>query len=513
LSKKLVRSVDDLEVLLKLLPSDTRKHILQLKDYQNLVEVVLDVGRVPEIRFSHEYERLEKLAETTQSQIDEVVHKIGKFNLDNRAGIARTLHRISAIRNRNGKIIGLTCRVGRVVQGTIEIVMDILNTGKNILFLGPPGIGKTTHLREATRVLADDLKKRVIVVDTSNEIAGDGDIPHIAIGSARRMQVATPDEQHHVMIEAVENHTPEVIVVDEIGTEEEAKAARTIAERGVQLIATAHGHSMENLVKNPTLADLLGGIQTVILGDEEAKFRGTQKTVLERKNLPTFHTLIEIRDRDTYAIYKNVAESVDGYLRGELLSPVIRYRDALNGDRESIENEAENEALLATKADQAKVRALTQKIKVYPFGLNTDAITTLIHIMSLPIQIAPTLREADLILTVRSTTGGKNKLSTMTKGQNIPTHVLKENTMEAISDFFRRYFDLPKTSDDTESEAIKEAERACEQVLEEGKTLDLSLNNAFIRRLQHSIIEAHGLNSVSVGEDPNRRVRIYPKAK
>jgi len=509
LNKKLTRTVDDLEVLLKLLPTDIRKFIIKMDDYDQLVEIVLDVGRFPEVRFSHEYVRLEKLPEVTQVQIDEVVHKIGKFNLDNRAGIERTLHRISAIRNRNGKIIGLTCRIGRAVQGTIEIIQDMLKTGQNVLFLGPPGIGKTTHLREAARVIADDLKRRVIVVDTSNEIAGDGDIPHTGIGTARRMQVSSPDEQHHVMIEAVENHMPQVIVVDEIGTEEEAKAARTIAERGVQLVATAHGHNLENLIKNPTLCDLLGGIQTVILGDEEAKFRGTQKTVLERKNLPTFQILIEIRDRDTYAIYKNVAESVDFYLRGELFTPAIRQRGEASVDKERGEGETQPKVDLK----QNKIIKVKDRTKLYPYGINSDYLMSLIHSMELPIDIAPSLREADLVLTIKSKNTPKSKLSAMTKGQQIPIHILKENTVASMSDFFRRFFDLAGSEDDIEGESIREAENACIKVIEEGKSVELSPRHAYHRRIQHNIIEAHGLNSVSVGEDPNRRVRIYPKVK
>src|SRR5436190_18578782 len=193
--------------------------------------------------------------------------------------------------------------------------------------MGRPGIGKTTMLREAARVLADDLDKRVVVVDTSNEIAGDGDIPHPAIGKARRMQVRTPSLQHEVMIEAVENHMPQVIVIDEIGTELEAQAARTIAERGVQLIGTAHGNTLDNLMLNPTLSDLIGGIQSVTLGDEEARRRRTQKSVLERKAPPTFDVVIEIQDREKVLVHGDVAETVDSILRGDVQSPELRWRD------------------------------------------------------------------------------------------------------------------------------------------------------------------------------------------
>jgi len=328
---RLTDITDDLDLLLNILPSSIRHVLDKSPDLDNLIEIVLDLGSLPEFRFKKSSNVLTGHRPLTQSDIDTICKKVGKFTTDNRAGIERTLHRISAIRNRQGTIIGLTCRIGRAVEGTIQLLRDIIESDQNILLLGPPGIGKTTKLREAARVLSQDLKKRVIVVDTSNEIAGDGDIPHPGIGPARRMQVPSPDRQHAVMIEAVENHMPEVIIVDEIGTEEEATAARTIAERGVQLIATAHGHSLHNLIKNPTLSDLFGGIQSVILGDEEAKFRGTQKTVLERRTYPTFDCLIEIREQDVFAIYHDIASAVDAHLRDELIEPEIRTREGWDG--------------------------------------------------------------------------------------------------------------------------------------------------------------------------------------
>src|SRR4051812_39385635 len=318
--------MDDLEVLLASLPPEIVAAVHALPDKQDLIEVVLDLGRRPEARFPDaEVTLLDR--EITEADIAHVVDHIGTFGDDNRAGIERTLHRISAIRNRNGKIVGLTCRIGRAVYGTIEIIADFVETGKSLLIMGRPGIGKTTMLREAARVLADDLDKRVVVVDTSNEIAGDGDIPHPAIGKARRMQVRTPSLQHEVMIEAVENHMPQVIVIDEIGTELEAVAARTIAERGVQLIGTAHGNSLDNLMLNPTLSDLIGGIQSVTLGDEEARRRRSQKSVLERKAPPTFDVIIEIQDREKVTVHPDVAETVDGLLRGDPIAPEIRWRD------------------------------------------------------------------------------------------------------------------------------------------------------------------------------------------
>ncbi len=319
-------ATDDLEVLLAALPPEIVTAIHELTDKEQLIEVVMDLGRRPEARYpDSEVALLDR--EIGEADIAYVVEHIGTFGDDNRAGIERTLHRISAIRNRAGKIVGLTCRIGRAVYGTIDIIADFVETGKSLLIMGRPGIGKTTMLREAARVLADDLDKRVVVVDTSNEIAGDGDIPHPAIGKARRMQVRTPSLQHEVMIEAVENHMPQVIVIDEIGTELEAQAARTIAERGVQLIGTAHGNTLDNLMLNPTLSDLIGGIQSVTLGDEEARRRRTQKSVLERKAPPTFDVVIEIQDREKVLVHADVAETVDSILRGDVQSPELRWRD------------------------------------------------------------------------------------------------------------------------------------------------------------------------------------------
>jgi stage III sporulation protein SpoIIIAA len=319
-------TTDDLDALLEALPPEIVARLRSFANRADLLEVVLDLGRRPEARFTHGEEVLLD-REIVEADIAHIIDHIGAFGGDNRAGIERTLHRISAIRNRAGKVVGLTCRIGRAVFGTIDIIRDIVEGGQSVVLLGRPGIGKTTMLREVARVLADDLGKRVIVVDTSNEIAGDGDIPHPGIGDARRMQVRIPAEQHAVMIEAVENHMPEVIVIDEIGTELEAAAARTIAERGVQLVGTAHGNTLDNLMLNPTLSDLVGGIQTVTLGDEEARRRGTQKTVLERKAPPTFDVVVEIVERDSVIVHRNVAETVDAILRGHMVPPESRWRE------------------------------------------------------------------------------------------------------------------------------------------------------------------------------------------
>src|SRR5512140_1222356 len=320
-----LRITDDLEALLQVLPLDIRRAVEKANDSENLLEIILDLGRVPTARYV-DREVILRETEVTRVELDYVDERTGEFDTDNRAGIERTLHRISAIRNRRGHIVGLTLRVGRAVYGTVDIIQDLVETGKSVLILGRPGVGKTTLLREAARILAES--KRVVIVDTSNEIGGDGDVPHPAVGKARRMQVREPMLQHEVMIEAVENHNPEVIVIDEIGRELEAAAARTIAERGVQLIGTAHGQTIDNLLLNPTLSDLIGGIEAVTLSDEEARRRGTQKTVLERRAPPTFDVLVEIQQRDRFAVHMDIAASVDSLLRGYPLPPEIRSRNA-----------------------------------------------------------------------------------------------------------------------------------------------------------------------------------------
>ncbi len=498
----------DISALLDVIPGKIVAAVEATVDFAKLIEVVLDLGKQPEARFSNEKVIYIKGSPVTQADIDYVTSKTGQFTSDNRAGIERTLHRISAIRNRVGKIIGLTCRVGRSIIGTIDIIRDVVESGKNTLFLGPPGIGKTTKLREAARVLSEQFEKRVIVVDTSNEIAGDGDIPHPGIGRARRMQVPSPDRQHAVMIEAVENHMPEVVIVDEIGTEAEAQACRTIAERGVQLIATAHGVTLDNLVSNPTLSDLVGGVQTVILGDEEAKRRHTQKAILERKAPPTFDILIEIQERDKFAIYHDVAKAVDTLLRGKVPTPEIRVRSKEG----KIEIQPAKEEIPELTPEEAE-RIIEEKDKgplcIYPFGINRGELERSLRVLGIPAVTANNLDEADMVLTVKSKARPTTKIMQSAEERNIPVHVIKKNVSNAIMKFLKFYFKVSR--EESDEAALLEVETAISQVRQTKRAIDINPQNAYIRRLQHQKVQESGLESESIGEDPRRRLRIYPQ--
>jgi len=413
---------DDLDALLDIFPLNIREPLYQQPDHSELLEVVLDLGRLPEARFPHR-ELVLAPREVSQSDIDYVVARIGEFTDDNRAGINQTLHRISAIRNRNGQIIGLTCRVGRAVFGTVSMIQDLIESDKNVLLLGRPGVGKTTMLREVARVLADDFKRRVIVIDTSNEIAGDGDIPHPAIGHARRMQVATPAEQHAVMIEAVENHMPEVIIIDEIGTELEAQAARTIAERGVQLVGTAHGNNLENLIMNPTLSDLIGGIQTVTLGDEEAKRRRTQKSVLERKAPPTFDVVVEIVDYYKVTVHPDVTEAVDALLHEQPARAEVRWMD------EDGEVKKESIASPLTRESTQQEKRHEKPLRFYLFGANRARLEQIAKERQRELKITADLKQADLLLTTRSYYRRKPQKIRDAEAMGTPIYVLKSNNV------------------------------------------------------------------------------------
>lgn len=509
--------VDDTEALLRILPPHIYQGLRRSERVNEVLEIVMDLGREPEARMV-DGEVVLSTRPVSFEDIEQVITRIGTFGEDNRAGIERTLHRISAIRNRAGLIIGLTLRVGRAIYGTIGTIQEIVESGKSILLLGRPGVGKTTMLREVARVLADDLRKRVVIVDTSNEIGGDGDIPHPAIGRARRMQVASPAHQHAVMIEAVENHMPQVIVIDEIGTELEAGAARTIAERGVQLVGTAHGNELENLMQNPTLSDLIGGIQAVTLGDEEARRRGTQKTVLERKAPPTFDVVVEIQDWNHVVVHPDVAEMVDSLLRGFPIAGEVRTRD----DHGIVHVEEQKPS--ATERPQAghvptvpmprggRVgNGPLQTLRVFPFGVSRNRLEAAVRELRVPVTIAHQVQEADLVLTLKNYYRRKPEPLRDAESQSIPVYVLKNNTVGQMQSCLASVFNLGSQERDLTTSALEEAEQAIGEVLERSRTMEVAPQNAHVRRLQHQLAERYNVGSRSRGKEPNRRVKFFPR--
>ncbi len=553
---------DDLDLLLDALPPHISGPLRDAERRTDLLEVVMDLGRLPEARYPGREVILSR-EEVTEADLQWVIARIGDFGDDNRAGIERTLHRISCIRNRRGKVIGLTCRVGRAVYGTIRVIEDLVLSGKNILLLGRPGVGKTTMLREVARVLADDANKRVIIVDTSNEIGGDGDVPHPAIGGSRRMQVATPSMQHAVMIEAVENHMPEVIVIDEIGTELEAQAARTIAERGVQLVGTAHGTSLENLMLNPTLADLIGGIQSVTLGDEEARRRGTQKSILERKAPPTFDIVVEIESWRRVAIHKNVAETVDAILRGyrarpetRQLGPGGRIEIVDDADREGgefgmgapgparsgrpptweighrrngghvregregrdlrpFESTAEPEdgedepPLFAVPTPRSGGRI----VRIFPFGIPRGRLEQAARAVDANIELVDDPAEADAVVTLRNYYRAKPPALREAEERNLPLYVVKSSGRyqleQALLQLRGDRGGRPPQRDPL-VDIFRETEEAIARVLEEGRPVELPPANSYVRRVQHQLANRYNLESRSSGKEPMRRVKILP---
>src|SRR6266508_501473 len=499
---------DELEALLRGLSPDLAQRVRALDGLEGLLEIVMDLGRLPEARFAGREEYLSQ-REVSAEDLAYVISHIGQFGGDNRAGIERTLHRISALRNRAGKVVGLTLRVGRAVYGTIQIIRDIVESGRSILLLGRPGVGKTTMLREVARVLADDLGKRVVIVDTSNEIAGDGDIPHPGIGRARRMQVQTPSLQHAVMIEAVENHMPEVVVIDEIGTEQEAAAARTIAERGVQLIATAHGNTLENLMLNPTLTDLVGGIQTVTLSDEEARRRGTQKSVLERKAPPTFQTLVEIQAYQRVALYQDVAQTVDAILLGMPVAPEIRER-GMDGEiarTTQAPSRSVADAVEHRSTPRIADESVRETIKVYPFGLSWTRVEDAARGLGMPVAIVREPEDADVVLTLKNYYRRKTPRLRNAESAGIPIYIARSNSSSQIASALASVVDLRRGP---EEGALEEAREAIEAVASgQSDEIELAPQNAYVRRLQHELAERASLSSRSTGHEPVRRVQIY----
>jgi stage III sporulation protein SpoIIIAA len=531
----------ELGALLERLPDDVVRSLLALPDLPHLLELVMDLGRVPEARFA-EREVLLGEREVTLEALDEVIARVGAFGEDNRAGIERTLHRISALRNRKGRVIGLTIRVGRAVFGTMKVIRDLVESGRSILLLGRPGVGKTTMLREVSRVLADELKKRVIVVDTSNEIAGDGDIPHPGIGRARRMQVASPALQHAVMIEAVENHMPEVIVIDEIGTELEAQAARTIAERGVQLIGTAHGRTLDNLLLNPTLSDLIGGIQTVTLSDEEARRRGTQKSVLERKAPPTFDVVVELESRERVAILEDVASTVDAVLRGVAISPKVRALDAqgevheerpaprvvaLEGGGSQVAGQGPREPRGrgprredggerrrrperdegARSMDAERARVPTRRLRLFSCGMSERRLERAARELGLPVELVALPELAEAMICTRDAQRDHRASVRTAETARIPVHVIEDASLPAVRRCLSQLYGLAENGEAVAA-AIREAEEAIDRVNAGAEAVHLAPQSAAVRKLQHQLVERHRLASRSEGREPHRHVTV-----
>jgi stage III sporulation protein SpoIIIAA len=554
--------VNDLEQLLDILPSFIST---PLKDYQNqeqLIEVILDIGRRPEARFSGGSTCYLSYRTIVWQDLDSILKRLGKFNGDNRTGIEKTLHRISAMRNRQGRIIGLTCRIGRAIFGNVSIIRDLLENGQSILLLGRPGVGKTTAIREIARVLSDELQKRVIIIDTSNEIAGDGDLPHPSIGKARRMQVSNPQNQYQAMIEAVENHMPEIIIIDEIGTELEAEAARTIAERGVQLIGTAHGNVLGNLIKNPTITELVGGIQYVTLGDEEAKRRGSSKSILERKAPSTFQVAVEIHDPETWVIHVDVEQSVDLLLQGQ--TPSLQKRTIWNKTRNVVdckivynpknsqetyvktyirENNQKNTYILnkidegddwkskkSLKAEIQEKKVLKEgSIFIYICGINNQDLKSLIRTLNLPIIITKEIQSADTILALFNVIKNNKKLRQISHLRQISIHTIQSYSLFQLANALRLIVkNTPMLSENKHSSPpkvfkiitngllapLEETRLAIEEVvIPKKQILELIPRSNSIRKLQHELIKHYQLKGLSVGNTTNRRIRIYPNFK
>jgi stage III sporulation protein SpoIIIAA len=449
-------SSNDLEKLIENLPFFLQEHLNKHSYKDQLLEIVLDLGRRPEARFLYGPEYLSQKIISWQD-IDFIVKRISRFSNENRAGIERTLHRISCIRNRQFLINGLTCRIGRAMFGTISVIRDLLEYEKSILILGKPGVGKTTIIREIGRVLADEMEKRVIIIDTSNEIAGDSDIPHSGIGRARRMQVPNTDLQHQIMIEAIENHMPQVIIIDEIGTDLEVLAARTIAEKGVQLVGTTHGNCLENLIKNPPLADLIGGIQYVTLSDDEAKRRGTQKSILERKGYPAFEIIVEINSSNSWTIHEDVKTSVDLLLRNNfginqlrqfsLAHKIqIKCQQLQNSSNFLLQNKNNfNEAFNQVEkpwiyVNQFKKENIFQinskTLVIYSYSISNNFLKEVLLKIGVKFTLTINIRKASLIIGLKRQLRQNFKLKELASKKKIPIYSLNQLSIYELTRLF-----------------------------------------------------------------------------
>ncbi|MDP7612917.1 MAG: AAA family ATPase [Dehalococcoidia bacterium] len=547
-------SPDDLIGFLEIFPSHINNLLKKADNIYDLIEVVMDLGRRPQARF-HNSEIYLGDREITAKDLQYVVDSIGEFGDDNRAGIEKTLHRISVIRNRQGTPIGLTCRVGRAVYGSVSLITDLIMSEKSVLILGRPGVGKTTILRETARMLAGDGNKRVVIVDTSNEIAGDGDIPHPAIGKSRRLQVENTGLQHKVMIEAVENHMPEVVVIDEMSTDKEALAARTIAERGVQLVATAHGNTLDNLISNPTLSDLVGGTQTVTLGDLEAKRRRTQKTVLEREHDPTFDIVVEIRERNTVAIHKDVATHVDRILRsitvqleirklnsdGSITSSmekIVAPKNKLDINKFSSPPRINGQNYLAThpiSKNKTQTPAHVKEKILFLFGIPKSTLLESAEHLASNIRITENSNEAEIFVTTKQHYNRRPSTIRQAEKSGIPVHIIRRASREQINHFLRRFSTIntglnQQTTNGSanlkqpnlgswdnngnmeELSAMQEAVTAISRLNSKSKMIKLSPQPTYIRRMQHGLATDNNIGSSSSGKDPHRKV-IYRKNK